>query len=89
MALTVGENTARIAGVTREDADEWAYHSHIRAAHARDEGWFDHEIVPVPVSDGAGGTREFARDEHPRADTTLEKLASLPVAAPRAREGGR
>ena len=81
MALTVGENTARMAGVTREDADEWAYHSHIRAAHARDEGWFDPEIVPVQVSDGTG-TSTFARDEHPRADTTLEKLASLPVVHP-------
>ena len=73
MALTVGENTARIAGVTREEADEWAYHSHIRAAHARDEGLFDAEIVPVG---------DFARDEHPRANTTLEKLASLPVIHP-------
>ena len=82
MALTVGENTARIAGVTREAADEWAYHSHIRAAHARDEGWFDPEIVAVQAPDGAGGTREFARDEHPRAGTTLEKLASLPVVHP-------
>jgi acetyl-CoA C-acetyltransferase len=81
MALSVGENTARIAGVTREEADEWAFHSHHRAAHARDEGWFDQEIVPVQVPDGAG-TRTFARDEHPRADTTLEKLASLPVLHP-------
>ena len=82
MALTVGENTARIAGVTREAADEWAFHSHRRAAHARDEGWFDPEIVPVEVPDGAGGIRTFARDEHPRADTTLERLASLPVLHP-------
>ncbi len=82
MALTVGENTARLAGVTREAADEWAYHSHIRAAHARDEGLFDPEIVPVAVPDGAGGTRDFTRDEHPRADTTLEKLASLAVLHP-------
>ena len=82
MALTVGENTARIAGVTREEADEWAFHSHRRAAHARDEGWFDPEIVPVEVPDGAGGTSTFARDEHPRADTTLERLASLPVLHP-------
>ena len=73
MALTVGENTARIAGVTRAEADEWAYHSHLRAARARDEGLFDQEIVPVG---------DFARDEHPRADTTLEKLASLPVLHP-------
>jgi len=82
MALSVGENTARIAGVTREAADEWAFHSHHRAAHARDEGWFDQEVVSVEVPDGAGGTRTFARDEHPRADTTLEKLASLPVLHP-------
>jgi acetyl-CoA acetyltransferase family protein len=82
MALSVGENTARITGVTREEADEWAFHSHHRAAHARDEGWFDQEIVPVQVPDGAGGRRDFARDEHPRADTTLEKLASLPVLHP-------
>jgi len=82
MALTVGENTARIAGVTREQADEWAYHSHVRAARARDEGLFDPEIVPVPVPDGNGGTTAFTRDEHPRANTTLEKLASLPVVHP-------
>jgi acetyl-CoA acetyltransferase family protein len=82
MGLTVGENTARIAGVTREEADEWAFHSHQRAARARDEGRFDAEIVPVDVPDGAGGTRPFTRDEHPRADTTLEKLASLPVLHP-------
>jgi acetyl-CoA acetyltransferase family protein len=81
MALSVGENTARITGVTREEADEWAFHSHHRAAHARDEGWFDQEIVPVQVPDGAG-IATFARDEHPRADTTLEKLASLPVLHP-------
>jgi acetyl-CoA acetyltransferase family protein len=82
MAFTVGENTARIAGVTRAEADEWAYHSHIRAARARDEGLFDDEIVPVDVPDGSGGTRSVTRDEHPRADTTVEKLASLPVLHP-------
>ena len=36
----------------------------------------------MQVPDGDGGTRAFARDEHPRADTTLEKLASLPVLHP-------
>jgi acetyl-CoA C-acetyltransferase len=77
MSITVGENTAREAGVTREQADEWAFHSHRRAAAAVGSGRFDDEIAPVEVSDGAGGTRMFERDEHPRADTTLEKLASL------------
>lgn len=77
MSITVGENTARIAGVTREQADEWAYHSHQRAAAAVANGYFEAEIVPVEVADGAGGTRLFSIDEHPRADTTLEKLAAL------------
>ncbi|MGD9701254.1 MAG: acetyl-CoA C-acyltransferase [Acidimicrobiia bacterium] len=82
MSITVGENTAREAGVTREQADEWAFHSHRRAAAAVSSGRFDDEIVPVEVSDGKGGTRLFTRDEHPRADTTLERLASLPVLHP-------
>jgi acetyl-CoA C-acetyltransferase len=82
MALTVGENTSRIAGVTREDADRWAYESHQRAAKSIANGWFDHEIVPVDVPDGEGGTRRFAVDEHPRPDTTLEKLGSLKVLHP-------
>src|SRR5690606_8196278 len=76
------ENTARLAGVTRAEADDWAYHSHIRAARARDEGIFDPEIVPVTVTGPDGGTRRFDRDEHPRADTTPEKLAALPVLHP-------
>jgi acetyl-CoA C-acetyltransferase len=78
MALTVGENTARLAGISRRDADEWAYHSHRRAAESRDTGRFDDEIVPVTLPDGT----VLARDEHPRADTTLEKLAALPVLHP-------
>jgi len=73
MSITVGENTARIAGVTREQADEWALHSHLRAAAAITEGRFDDEIVPVG---------SFTRDEHPRGDTTIEKLAALPVLHP-------
>jgi acetyl-CoA C-acetyltransferase len=81
MSITVGENAARMAGLTREDVDEWAYHSHMRAASVAN-GWFEEETVPVEVSDGAGGTRLFAADEHPRGDTTLERLAALPVLHP-------
>lgn len=77
MSITVGENAAREANVTREQSDEWAFHSHQRASAAVQSGRFDDEIVPVEVSDGAGGVRLFERDEHPRADTTLERLASL------------
>jgi acetyl-CoA acetyltransferase family protein len=79
MSITVGENTARMAGVTRLEADTWALHSNLRAAAARDQGIFDDEIVPVPLP---GGSAFFEVDEQPRADTTLEKLAALPVLHP-------
>jgi acetyl-CoA C-acetyltransferase len=78
MAITVGENTAREAGITRAEADDWAYHSHVRAAASVANGWFDAEVVPVTLPNGG----VFTRDEHPRADTSLEKLASLPVLHP-------
>lgn len=78
MALTVGENTARLVGVTREEADEWAYRSHQNAIAAIDEGRFDNEIVPVDLADGS----QFAVDEHPRRNSSLEKLASLGVLNP-------
>jgi acetyl-CoA acetyltransferase family protein len=78
MAITVGENTARAAGITRAEADEWALHSHLRAAAARDSGRFAQEVVPVPLPGGG----LFAADEEPRSDTTIEKLASLPVLHP-------
>lgn len=75
MALTVGDNTARIAGVSRQEADEWAFESHRRAVQAIDEGRFDAEVVPVALP---GGGR-FEVDEHPRRNSSVEKLASLPL----------
>jgi acetyl-CoA C-acetyltransferase len=59
---------SRELGITREDQDAWALRSHERALKAIDEGLFESEIVPVG---------DFAVDEGPRRDTTLEKLASL------------
>jgi acetyl-CoA C-acetyltransferase len=81
MALTVGENTARLAGLTRADVDAWAYETHQRAGRAIADGWFEEQIVPVEVPDG-DGTRTFSVDEHPRPDTTPERLATLPVLHP-------
>ncbi|MEO3783737.1 thiolase family protein [Actinocorallia sp. B10E7] len=78
MPLTVGENTARLAGVSREQADAWAVSSHLRAAASVAEGRFADEIVPVTLPDGS----LFTTDEHPRADTTQERLAGLPVLHP-------
>ena len=82
MSITVGDNTARAAGVTRAEADEWALHSNLRAAAARDSGRFAEEIVPVPVPQADGSVRMFEADEQPRADTSIEKLAALPVLHP-------
>ncbi|HSZ36855.1 MAG TPA: thiolase family protein [Acidimicrobiales bacterium] len=79
MLITVGENTARECGITREESDEWSYHSNLRAVAATEDGRFAEEIVPVTVPSGRGATTTVSVDEHPRADTTLEKLAALPV----------
>ena len=75
MGITVGENTAEECGISREDSDYWAYHSHVRAIAATDDGRFAEEIIPVQI----GPDALFAHDEHPRRTTSLEKLASLPT----------
>ena len=78
MLITVGENTARECGITREESDDWSYHSNMRAVAATDDGRFAEEIVPVTVPAGRGQTATVSADEHPRRDTTPEKLAALP-----------
>ena len=64
--------------VTREQMDEFSLGSHRKAIQAIDEGKFKNEISPVPVLDEAGNQKLFETDEHPRRNTSLEKLASLP-----------
>jgi acetyl-CoA C-acetyltransferase len=59
---------SRELGISREEQDEWALRSHERAVSAIDEGRFEQEIVPVG---------DFAVDEGPRRDTSIEKLARL------------
>ena len=59
---------ARELGISREDQDTWALRSHQRAVNAIDNGLFEDEIVPVG---------DFAVDEGPRRDTSIEKLAKL------------
>jgi acetyl-CoA C-acetyltransferase len=82
MSITVGWNTARIAGISREDMDRWALESHQKAIAAIDEGRFVDEIVPVTVTRPDGQTIDFEVDEHPRRDTSMERLAALPVLHP-------
>jgi acetyl-CoA acetyltransferase family protein len=73
MSITVGHNAAVRAGITREDMDAWALRSHQRAVAAIDAGAFVEEIVAVG---------DFTVDEHPRRETSMEKLASLKVIHP-------
>jgi acetyl-CoA acetyltransferase family protein len=82
MSISVGWNTAKKAGITREQMDAWAYRSHMRAIEAIDAGKFADEIAPIKVTAPDGSVREFAVDEHPRRSSTLEKLASLKVLHP-------
>ncbi|PKP88604.1 MAG: acetyl-CoA C-acyltransferase [Alphaproteobacteria bacterium HGW-Alphaproteobacteria-16] len=82
MSITVGWNTAKAAGLTREDQDAWAVRSHQRAIAAIDAGHFVEQIVPVQALMADGSSVEFKVDEHPRRDSTLEKLATLKVVHP-------
>ena len=77
MSITVGWNAAVKAGVTREEMDAWALRSHQRAITAIDAGSFEEEVLPIEVKRRDGTTATFAVDEHPRRDTSLERLASL------------
>jgi acetyl-CoA C-acetyltransferase len=70
------EYTAEKAGVTREDQDEYSYHSHKKAVAAANAGKFKAEILPVQVP-GKGAPTTVAVDEAPRRDTTAETLAKL------------
>jgi acetyl-CoA C-acetyltransferase len=70
------EYTAEKAGVTRQDQDEYSYHSHKKAVAAAEAGKFKAEILPVQVPGKAGPTTVSA-DEAPRRDTTAETLAKL------------
>ena len=73
------ENVADKCDVTREEMDRYALQSQLRAVAAAKDGIFAREIIPVPLSSGLVMTA----DDGPRADTTLERLASLkPVFRP-------
>jgi acetyl-CoA C-acetyltransferase len=74
--IETAENVRREFGVSREAQDGLALRSHERAVAAQQDGTFAQEIVPVTVADRKG-ERVIDRDEHPRADTTLERLAAL------------
>ena len=71
------ENVAERWGVSRERQDAFALESHQRAVAAAEAGRFDEQIVPVEVAGRKGEVTLVERDEHPRADSSLEALARL------------
>ena len=81
--ITVAENIAQKWNITREECDEFAYRSQMRAAAATEKGYFKDEIAPVIIP----ATRKtpeisFACDEFIRPTTTMEGLAKLPSVKP-------
>jgi acetyl-CoA C-acetyltransferase len=74
--LETAENVRAQYDIGREEQDELALRSHRLAVAAQEEGRFADEIVPVEVT-GRKGTEVVDRDEHPRADTSMERLAGL------------
>ena len=81
-----GENVAADYGVTREAQDAFAVRSQHKAAAAQASGRLAREITPVTIPQRKGDPVVVDTDEHPRGDTTVEKLARLPT--PFRKEGG-
>ena len=71
--------------ISREEQDRFSLESHRRAVAAIESGKFAEEIVPVPVPQRRGDPVQVSRDEHPRADTSMEVLGKL---SPAFRKGG-
>jgi acetyl-CoA C-acetyltransferase len=76
MGMTA-ENLAEQYNISRAEQDKVAYASHMRATAATKAGKFKEEIVPFEIAQRKGESKFVDTDEHPRADTTLEKLAAL------------
>lgn len=74
---TYGNSTATELELSREEQDEWAYRSHMRALEAIDSGKLAEEIIPVEVPGRKGHPTIIEHDESPRRDTSLERLAKL------------
>ncbi len=79
--MTWAETAAKEEGISREEADKWAFRSHQRALEAMDSGKFAEEIVAISLKQKQGEV-VIDTDETPRRDTTLEKLAKLRTVYP-------
>jgi acetyl-CoA C-acetyltransferase len=79
--MVMGETAELLAekyGITREEQDAFSLESHRRAAAAMNESRFDAEIIAVGRTDKKGHTVRVEKDEHVRADVTIEALGKLP-----------
>ena len=76
MGMTA-EKVARNYNITREQMDKFGYESHMKASKAWDAGKFKNEVVPIEVTYEDGSKKVINRDQGPRGDTTLEKMAQL------------
>jgi len=75
--MTWAETAAKEENISREDCDRWALQSHRNACLAVESGKFDQEIIPVSVSGEGRETEMVKRDENPRSDASLDRLAKL------------
>lgn len=73
---TTAENIAKEFNISREEQDQFAYHSQQKAEAAQKAGKFNDEIIPIIIPSKKGDIT-FAQDEFPRHGTTLESLAKL------------
>lgn len=71
------DKIAKKWGISREEVDQIGYDSHMRAAKATEQGWLKREILPVEGVDDEGKTFMVDRDQGFRANTSLEKMATL------------
>ena len=75
--VETAENLAKQYEISREEQDEYALRSHQRAVAAVEGGFFDSQVVGVPVPQRRGDPVPFEKDEGPRGDTSLEALGKL------------
>jgi acetyl-CoA C-acetyltransferase/3-oxo-5,6-didehydrosuberyl-CoA/3-oxoadipyl-CoA thiolase len=71
------ENVAEKYQINRQEQDEFALGSHIKAVKAHEEGRLKDELVPFEITQRKGAPLVLDKDEGPRADTSIEKLAAL------------
>jgi acetyl-CoA C-acetyltransferase len=76
------DNVAREHQITREESDKFAYASQQKYAKAKAAGFYEGELLPVTIAGKKGAATTISADEHPRPETTLEKLLTLKALNP-------